>query len=101
MMTPTPILDALKRIWQSIHGPAPVPVRVPIVHPLERRQHLAADPLPVRVMTQNLAYGAGTGLDLFAGAATGDLWDNIQASNFPARAAQIAKEVDAARPDLI
>jgi endonuclease/exonuclease/phosphatase family metal-dependent hydrolase len=52
-------------------------------------------------MTQNLSYGAGTGLDLFAGAATGDLWQHVVDTDFPARAAAIAKEVDAARPDLI
>ena len=52
-------------------------------------------------MTQNLSYGAGTGLDLFAGAATGDLWQHVQDTDFPARAAAIAKEIDAARPDLI
>jgi endonuclease/exonuclease/phosphatase family metal-dependent hydrolase len=100
-MNTTRIRSFLVRLARALFGAPPVPVRVPAVQGLEPRQHLAADPLPVRVMTQNLAYGAGTGLDLFAGAATGGLWDNIQETNFPARAAAIAREVDAARPDLI
>lgn len=97
----TPIRQLLQRLARALFGPPPVPVRIPVVNPLEPRQHLAADPLPVRVMTQNLSYGAGTGLDLFAGAATGGLWDNLQHSDFPARAAQIAREADSARPDFI
>jgi endonuclease/exonuclease/phosphatase family metal-dependent hydrolase len=52
-------------------------------------------------MTQNLSYGAGTGLDLFAGAVNGDLWQHVQQTDFPSRAAAIAKEVAAAQPDLI
>jgi endonuclease/exonuclease/phosphatase family metal-dependent hydrolase len=101
-MTLARVFTTLMHLCQAFRRPTPVPLRIPAtVHPLERRPLLAATISDVRVMTQNLASGAATGLDLFAGAATGDLWDNVQHSDFPARAAQIASEIDAANPDLI
>lgn len=99
-MQRTKIVGISRRAFRGVCNLAGNPNAVPAVEPLEVRRHLAAD-VPVRVMTQNLAYGAGTGADLFAGAMTGDLWQNVEASDFPARAAAIARQAEQEQPDLI
>jgi endonuclease/exonuclease/phosphatase family metal-dependent hydrolase len=70
----------------------------PKVEPLERRQLLAAP--TVTVMTQNVYYGGGSGAEAFATAVT-DMWDNVQASRIPERAAAIAAQIKSKRPDLV
>src|SRR3954451_25286263 len=67
----------------------------------------AAQARPVEVMTQNLylgsdltpAVGAGNLPAFFAAANL--IWANVKASNFPARAERIAREVDAKKPDIL
>ena len=65
---------------------------------LESRQLLAAP--AVTVMTQNVYYGGGSGAEAFATAFT-DMWDNVQASRIPERAAAIAAQIKTRRPDLV
>src|SRR5687768_14293669 len=63
---------------------------------LEERQLLAS----VTVMTQNVYYGGGSSLDTFATAFTG-LWDTVEQSRIPERAAAIAKRIRREKPDLV
>ena len=63
---------------------------------LEERQLLAS----VTVMTQNVYYGGGSSLDTFATAFT-DLWDTVEQSRIPERAAAMAKQIRREKPDLV
>jgi endonuclease/exonuclease/phosphatase family metal-dependent hydrolase len=75
---------------------APPRRHLPTMEPLEDRQMLAS----VTVMTQNVYYGGGSSLDAFATAFT-DLWDTVEQSRIPDRAARIAKQIRREKPDLV
>jgi endonuclease/exonuclease/phosphatase family metal-dependent hydrolase len=66
-----------------------------MMEPLESRQMLSA----VSVMTQNVYYGGG-GLGAFGTGFT-DLWENVQESRIPERAAALAAEIKREKPDLV
>ena len=68
-----------------------------MMEPLESRQLLSGT---VSVMTQNVYYGGGSGLDIFASAFS-DLWANVEQSKIPERAAAIAAEIRREKPDLV
>jgi endonuclease/exonuclease/phosphatase family metal-dependent hydrolase len=74
---------------------APAQVERAMMEPLEARQMLSA----VIVMTQNVYYGGG-GIGSFANGFT-DLWENVQESKIPERAATIAAEIKREKPDLV
>src|SRR4051812_18097481 len=67
----------------------------------------AAQARPVEVMTQNLYLGSDLTPAVAAGnlpaffAAANHIWANVKATNFPARAERIAREVDAKKPDIL
>src|SRR3954451_24905533 len=67
----------------------------------------AAQARPVEVMTQNLYLGSDLTPAVAAGnlpaffAAANQIWANVKATNFPARAERIAREVDAKKPDIL
>ena len=67
------------------------------IEPLEGRQLFAS---AVTVMTQNVYYGGGGGLDVFATAFT-DLWENVERSRIPERAAAVAAQIRREKPDLV
>jgi endonuclease/exonuclease/phosphatase family metal-dependent hydrolase len=66
-----------------------------MMEPLEGRQMLSA----VSVMTQNVYYG-GPGLFDIASSLT-NLWEKVQDSKIPERAAAIAAEIKREKPDLV
>src|SRR5687768_3140087 len=67
------------------------------MEPLEARRLFAS---AVTVMTQNVYYGGGGGLDVFATAFT-DLWENVERSRIPERAAAVASQIRREKPDLV
>ena len=68
-----------------------------LMETLESRQLLSST---VSVMTQNVYYGGGSGLEIFASAFF-DLWANVEQSKIPERAAAIAGEIRREKPDLV
>jgi endonuclease/exonuclease/phosphatase family metal-dependent hydrolase len=66
-----------------------------LIEALESRQLLSS----VTVMTQNVYYGGG-GLGGIASGFT-DLWDRVEESKIPERAAAIARQIKRQKPDLV
>jgi endonuclease/exonuclease/phosphatase family metal-dependent hydrolase len=54
----------------------------------------------VRVMTQNLGYGGGAGLDVFTSAFS-NMWKNVERSKPAERMAGVAESIDREQPDLV
>src|SRR5687768_9578025 len=52
----------------------------------------------IRVMTQNLGYGGGAGLDVFTSAFSG-MWKNVERSRPEERMAGIAEQIERHEPD--
>src|SRR4051794_7511030 len=67
----------------------------------------AAQARPVEVQTQNLYLGSDLTPAVAAGSlpafflAANQIWANVKASDFPARAERIAREVDEKKPDIL
>jgi hypothetical protein len=54
----------------------------------------------IRVMTQNLGYGGGAGLDVFTSAFSG-MWKNVERSKPAERMAGVAASIEREEPDLV
>ena len=68
--------------------------------PASARNRPEPDRDTIRVMTQNMGYGGGAGLDTFTGAFS-SMWKNVERSNPEERMAGIADYIDRAQPDLV
>src|SRR4051812_1293682 len=54
----------------------------------------------IRVMTQNMGYGGGAGLDVFTSAFSG-MWKNVERSKPEERMAGIAESIERHQPGLV